>query len=309
MPTEEKFTYLSHIAHGIRAFDLSLFHSVDELWNVTVSNAIYSSRSKLAPDARLIEILLRNSWQTESAARWPLDFGDSDVQRVMAHTLGMHVYYSLFNAARANASVEGMKNPTHEAIHKDFRSNRIQRATGAWSYWSTGDTGMRDSISLMPTSTTIPKFSGLSWNLGPGDYLALSMLTARNWHIEYKKNEYKKNSKVKQLRGQQRLDFFSRNNESTLLDLVYQLRRRANYEEIDEYGSEVGDDVVERFYNGLIHICFSGLMLYESMIASRIGHSQYSAIVDRWLTNSRLTGSGGPVPVSERWGYISAYVQ
>jgi hypothetical protein len=135
--------------------------------------------------------------------------------------------------------------------------------------------------------------------------MGLCFLTARNWHIEYKKREFLKKNKMKQLRGTTRNDFFLRNGESSLLDLIYQFRCHANYEEIDEYGSAVDDDIIERFYRGLLHVCTTGLLHYEAMVVSRIGLQDYSRMAHGWASRTRLGGSMAPVAPIDRLEFLT----
>ncbi len=287
------------------AYDFEMFGNEDALYSGIVENATYPNGLRRDVDLRAVEILLRNAWQTEAAARWPLVSGDSDVRRVMCHTLAMHVYYSIFNVARATCISEGKKNSSHEGIHNDFRSDRRRRATGSWSFYSTGDPGDRDSIRLQPGDREIPRVQGLSWGLTSGEYLGLCFLTARKWHVEHKKREFLKSQKLKQLRGTTRNAFFQRNGESSLLDLVYQFRCHANYEEIDEYGSAVDDDIIERFYRGFVHMCTAGLLHYEAMVVSRIGLENYSRIAHSWGSRTRLGGSTAPAAPLDRLRFLA----
>jgi hypothetical protein len=304
--SEEKFLYLSHIAQGAMAYDFEEFGNENALYTEIVENAKYPNGLRKNADLKSVESLLRNAWQTEAAARWPLVAGDSDVRRVMCHTLAMHVYYSIFNLARATCISEGKPNPSHEGIHNDFRSDRRRRATGSWSFYSTGDPGNRDSIRLQPGNREIPRVQSLSWGLTASEYLGLCFLTGRKWHIEYKKRDFLKKQKLKQLRGTTRNDFFQRNRESSLLDLVYQFRCHANYEEIDEYGSAVDDDIIERFYRGLIHVCTTGLLHYEAMVVSRIGLQDYSRIAHGWASRTRLGGSTTPAAPLDRLQFLAS---
>lgn len=92
MPSEEKFLYLSHIAQAAMAYDFEIFGSEDALYSQIVEKAKYPSGVRRKVNLTTVESLLRNAWQTEAVARWPLLSGDPDVRRVMCHTLAMHVY-------------------------------------------------------------------------------------------------------------------------------------------------------------------------------------------------------------------------
>lgn len=178
--------------------------------------------------------------------------------------------------------------------------NRRPRAVGSWSFACTGDPDRRETVRLVPGNLEIVAGSGLSPSLPPFDYVALSLLTARNLHWGHRKDAFTKDEGVKRLTGRRRDVLLSRVPESTLMDLLFHLRRRANYEEINEYDSQVDDQIISLFYEGLVHVVNSGLLHYESMLAGVIGVQSYSDIVERWLTSIRLSRAVSTPALSDR---------
>lgn len=223
------------------------------------------------------------------ASRWPFDVEDIGLQRVLASTLPVHAYYAIFNSARALAISEGKDTWGHREIHNDYRNVRILNTIGSWRYSCHGDTRKRDSLRVNPGSLEIPKhLSALSTQLSPEDYLLQALLTTRNWHLKHQIETYKRSQRIKTLSGKKREQFLAKNSASSILDFLYQLRQRSNYEENNEYGAEVEDGSINRFYSGVTHIVHSGLMHYETMIASRIGIDTYRSILEEWNASFRL---------------------
>lgn len=304
MSDETKFTYFANVLSGIRSYDLDTFGGWDEFQSQLAKSAFRQRRKTSSANISRVESLLRNSWRTEAAARWPLEVSDSNLCRVLSHTLAMHVYYSLFNSARALTLAEGTPVSKHDGVHKDFRKHRRDRAVGSWSFAAIGDPGRRNTIRVVPGDLEIASGSGLSLSLAPFEYLALGLLTARNMHWDHKKDAFTKEEGVIRLAGHRRDLLLSRNPESSLMDLLYHLRRRANYEEINEYDSLVDDSVIMRFYDGLVHIGSSGLLLYESMLAGVIGIEAYVDMVERWLATLRLSSSAPTLALADRVSVI-----
>jgi hypothetical protein len=155
-------------------------------------------------------------------------------------------------------------------------------------------------VKLVPGDLEIVAGSGLSPSLPPFDYVSLGLLTARNLHWDFKKDAFTKEEGVKRLAGRRRGVLLSRIPESTLMDLLFHLRRRANYEEINEYDSQVDDQIISRFYEGLVHVGNSGLLHYESMLAGVIGVPSYTDMVERWLTSTRLSRAVSTPALADR---------
>lgn len=63
------------------------------------------------------------------------------------------------------------------------------------------------------------------------------------------------------------------------MDFLYELRRRANYEGVDEYGSDAEIANVERFHRGLLHIADMGMLHYEAMLVQYVGLEAYESEV------------------------------
>jgi len=64
--------------------------------------------------------------------------------------------------------------------------------------------------------------------------------------------------------------------------LVYELRRRTNYESTDEYGSDADDTAVARFHSGMLYLLDSCLLIYEAELARYIGIDAFVGTGQDW---------------------------
>jgi hypothetical protein len=87
---------------------------------------------------------------------------------------------------------------------------------------------------------------------------------------------------------------------TTLMDFLYELRRRTNYEGVDEYGSDADDRIVERFHRGMLHMTDMGMLLYETMLAQYVGLLAYEAEVNGWAASAAKVGSWATNAVKTR---------
>jgi hypothetical protein len=124
----------------------------------------------------------------------------------------------------------------------------------------------------------------------PVEFLGAGLKMTRRWQIEYKRKEWLKDSRhrtkkcqpYKALPQAARAQIVGSLRPTTLLDLVYELRRRSNYESADEYGSDAEDLVVARFHGGMLYLLESGLLFYESELARYIGIDAFLETSSQW---------------------------
>jgi hypothetical protein len=90
-------------------------------------------------------------------------------------------------------------------------------------------------------------------------------------------------------------------------DFVYELRRRADYEHVDEYTADTGEAAMERFHDGVLFLVDSGLLVIEAQVAAHIGIDAYRSAAAEWTarTDHRL-GGWASSPVQRRVETVAA---
>lgn len=295
-----KFIGLSNILDGIQ--DYAQGGSLEP--NVSLSSArrIFSGRQRTRRTLSLDNArLLRISWQTELAARIlenipkeGIDPPDKEVVgtliRVSAQTLPVQVYYAAFNLARCATSVAGNPCSTHAQVHKDY-GNRARLAPGPWSVTLDGDPEDFTNCKLLPSIlSSVPSFNPMERGRRPEEYLGLGLRMTRRWQIAYRRNEWLRDSRhrtraglpYKNLPSSARDQILDALRPTTLLDFVYELRRRTNYETADEYGSDADDVVVARFHDGMLYLLESCMLLYEADLVKLIGLAEFKRVSNAW---------------------------
>jgi len=240
--------------------------------------------------------LLRIAWQTELAARVGDELDDPTLRRAAAQTLPVQVYYAVFSAARAVGGVAGSPTDTHRKVHDDFESQRVRRAAGPWAVTLAGDPDKVAECLLAPAICTMSAFNLMEQHRDPSEYLAAALRMTRRWKVELarldwlSKNKKSNGQPYRNLPAHGRAEILTRLRRTTVMDFLYELRRRTNYESVDEYGSDADDTDVERFHRGLLYLADSGLLLYETQMAQYVGVQAYSDAVDAWTTSVRRMG-------------------
>jgi hypothetical protein len=93
---------------------------------------------------------------------------------------------------------------------------------------------------------------------------------------------------------------------TTLLDLLWELRRRANYESADEYTSEVADADFARFHDGLISLLDTAMLITETEIAQRVGVDALKDVGAEWTRGARRAGTWATQALQTRFAAIEA---
>jgi hypothetical protein len=92
---------------------------------------------------------------------------------------------------------------------------------------------------------------------------------------------------------------------TTLLDFVYELRRRADYEHIDQYIAATSDAAIERFHAGVLFLADSGLLLVEAQLAAYTDALRQTA-ADWAASTVGALGAWAAAPVRDRIKVIAA---
>jgi hypothetical protein len=259
---------------------------------------------------RSVGRLLRIAWQTELAARVSDAYDDEMLRRAAAQTLPVQSYYAVFNAARAMTAAAGATCGTHQAVHRDFQSQRAGRAYRSWGVTLGGDPETLTDCVFNPQITTPYSFNPMELSHGPEQYVCAALRITRRWKIALqrddwlRKNKTRSGSQRKRLPAAERSKIVTSLRPTTLMDFLYELRRRSNYESVDEYGSDAEDANVERFHRGLLHIADMGLLHYEAMLVQYVGLAAYEDEVLDWSRSAAKIGSWATEAVERRLGAV-----
>ena len=241
-------------------------------------------RRSLPPRAQQF---LRNGWATEVLLNSPRVIGGPDIIGFANHWASVQGYYAVFEALNALALVVGTRLRTHEKMlawaadqvgqaGSPFVvpwTTRVGGAPGAWTYEGFG--GVRPaSISNLtsPTPMTAPHLVGLALRTTRGrqiadhreQWLKLVPTVAKTPRRRLPKAEL--NARSSKLRA------------TTLIDLLYRLRRRANYEEADAFLSgalSVADAMA--FHEALTEVVAATLVTTEIYLAHLVGRPALEA--------------------------------
>lgn len=264
-----------------------------------------SRKRDLSPTASR---LLRVSWQTEVGGRFAAAFREVALQRVGAMTLPVNAYYAIFNINRALSLVRDSPIKTHKALHDHF-AGRAHQLPLPWGARLEGNADDPLGCSLTPSSLVEPySFNPLERSHPPEAYLWAALRMTRRWKFDDAREQWlrarenrKKDGSVRKILPKGKpAELRQGLRPTTLLDFVYELRRRAHYVTVDEYGAEISDLDIQRFYAGMSSILDSGMLIAEAAIARYTGMNSLEREADAWLKSAKRVGSWATEPLMTR---------
>ncbi len=310
-----KFIAIANVLNGIRRYARVAAGPGTATVNAEVAHiAGFPPRGPRRELTRDAASLLRIAWQTELTARVGDAFDDPTLRRAAAQVLPVQAYYAVFSAARALSLVGGSPTDTHRKVHDDFESQRVRRAAGPWRVALAGDPDDISSCRLTPAVCTMTKFNPMELSREPAEYVAAALRMTRRWKIEAAREDWLKKNKrpngagYKVLPTRGREEILGRMRRTTMMDFLYELRRRTNYETVDEYGSDADDDAVQRFHRGLLYLADSGLLLHETQVAQYAGVRALSDAVTEWSASVQRMGPWAAEAVRGRLTAITQVV-
>jgi hypothetical protein len=313
-----RFLAIGRCADGIRRFAAAQYGADGIPAGMAAALAAKMPRRNRRPLAPPAARLLRIAWQHELAARLGDVFDDPTMRRAMAHNLPGNAYYALFSALRALNAVRGASNNQHTGIHKAFANSDVAVLPLPWSAWLAGDPERVEACRVGPSAWFTPaKVDPMQGDLPPAAYLFAALRMTRRWKLDQAREEWLRDTRrnrrpngtpYKKLPAAARQQLVAGQWPTTLLDFVYELRRRADYEHVDEYTADTGDAAMERFHDGVLFLADSCLLLVEAQIAAYTGIDALRGAAAGWTarTGDKL-GTWASSPVQHRIETISAY--
>lgn len=144
----------------------------------------------------------------------------------------------------------------------------------------------------------------------PEEYVFTALRMTRRWKVEEARANWLRTAKTargkprKQLPANERAKLVVALRPTTILDFMYELRARTNYEGVEEYGSDADDSTVESFHTGLLHLSDLGLLHYEADLAVTVGLKAYEAEVHEWVRSTSKAGTWAGQAVEHRLAAI-----
>lgn len=277
------FSILFHINTQNEKFDLK---------KVPYFNNLKQRNENLCLDT--IRKLLWNSWSTEYAFSMTSTVNNDDYYKFALHWNFPQAYYSIYLSMTAFHETQGIANDQHEKSIKIFgNSIKDGHYPQAISFYCKGlyeDFKYKgvDSFQGFPNN-----YSALSRVATINDahlHIASFLKSTRRKNAESKRDKLKekKDPKFLNAKGEFRSNFSKKHwnliyetiPETTILNIIYRLRIKANYHDIETF---INADIDFKIF----HKCLSSIINYlnyihEAYIFKIIGKTEYEKILDKF---------------------------
>ena len=250
-----------------------------------------------------METWLRLAWQHELQLLIPSELGVPQLTRVTAPALGPQAYYALYNAIRALQATHRYTNSRHATLQTTFATQFAKLLPLPWSLRFTGDPKDVSACTLRPSGFVpgpLPSVDPVRTTSHTSRELVFAGLRmTHKWRLRHQVDEWKGNSSNRTRKGKPykripssaRTALVSKLGDSTLLHLLYELRVQMNYRQIEDYLSEASNWNFEDFHEGMLFTTDSGLLAIETLIAERVGFTNFEACVERYLDSLSTIGA------------------
>lgn len=276
--TEIKFDVYQFYMKSYHAFVRSHFCTDEDI----VLSALGLGMSKLSRfDMAVLKRFLFIGWNTEYLCNLNND-REPEILKVNNHWKPIQAYYAVYSIGEALAHcIDGHNPESHAGCLKKLNTFLVEHAKiepWAFAYRGTRRAGFQP-INLPSDARVLNVLSRSA--VRPVDMLA-SCLKAEHDNLidEFKLRHLTKSEKAAGKRKQYKRDHDP--GYTTILDFLYRLRIKSSYKDVEIFIAEAPDDFIKGFSDNLSFMVNSTALLFESIIARRIGYNNLKLIAEEY---------------------------
>lgn len=281
-----------HLENDLKKFDLKI---------VPYFNKIKLKNTKF--DVQKCESLLLNSWSTEYAFNIHSSADNNQYYKFALHWLFPQAYYSIYLAMTAFHETQGKANDQHEKSIKIFgNSVKDGHYPEALSFYATGNYKNTIIKNLEHEKSNINALTNIRTEKDSQEQISNFLKSTREQNAKNKRKRGKKNfSKDPRFQNKEGklVKRFTRKHwdiiyktipETTVLNLLYRLRIKANYHDIQTF---INADIdFEDFHSNLGSIIYYINFVHEAYIVKAIGEEIFTEILEKFNASYDETRPG-----------------
>jgi hypothetical protein len=301
-------TYLNYLS-AISDYLGDVYSNLENVVNPMIESAIFQSiqGGRCLDTARLAE-LLRNAWFTEIQMSISAQY--DEFVSYSNHWVPVQAYYSSYLALRSYFNASGQKVGREHSSNLKAIGQEIRRRPLLFPQpWRAVCIGNPETSSCqlcsVPNDVTISRVSSLTSSCRASfwDSYAMFLRTTRLRQLQKQCDDWKDANKRKRVSPNAKRQFISNLSPTTLFHCLYRLRLRSNYADADSFLlSVVGSNDGTSFHAALRKICWSTLLVLETLTARYIGKREFDRIVESFRRYERRGISDDLIGL--RWGTV-----
>lgn len=234
--------------------------------------------------------LLRIAWATE--VQLSANRNNTDLTPYANHWSCVQAYYSVYLTVRSllvamnhSASEKNTHRATIDNMNKEI-SKRPELFPYPWKVLCVGNPNKSELITFINTNNNeIPDHThnSLKRNIKFIDRYGQFLKTTRKRIYDSKRVEFLHREKLKRLPKGQEEKIIDKMSPSSLLDCLFRLRVRSNYEDSDIFMPEISsNNDAYAFNNALQNICNNTLLVFEIIICAYVKKDKYKDMVENF---------------------------
>ncbi len=285
------------------------------------STSRFTSTQRRACDPGAVRSSLSNAWGTEALLGMAGVYGLSDEMiRLSNNWAVVQLYYAVYHAAHALMQAQAGQPPTtHEATAKRFLDLWVKpqepEAVMPLSL-AYGGFGPVNAPSDIQPDDGIPNWTSCDgmtcWSLAlkalrttRSEQLQVRFAKRRKEKLSERKKQWKKDEAARLASGKsprktptwsrpnltaaERNDVARKLRDHSLIDYLYRLRTRSNYEDVSMFSEGPEDDEVSaRVHGDLTRLAAACLLVHELYIAQCVGFDRLRGWADDWISTYPL---------------------
>jgi hypothetical protein len=315
IPTDEELeqanrfrTYLNYL-NAISDFLGDIYSAPENVVSPVIKSSDFQSlQGGRCIDTERLAELFRNAWFTEIQMSISAQY--DEFVSYSNHWVPVQAYYASYLALRAYFNASGQHVGREHSSNLKAIAEEIQRRPLLFPQpWRTVCIGNPESshcqLRNLPNGLTISQISSLtsSWRAPFWDSYAMFLRTTRLRHLQKQCDDWKDANNRKRVSPKVKRQFISNLSPTTLFHCLYRLRLRSNYADADSFLlSVVGSADGASFHAALRKVCWSTLLVLETLTARYIGKRDFENIVQSFRRYERKAVSDDLIGL--RWGTV-----
>lgn len=288
------------------------------------SSSRFAATQRHACDAEAVRSSLHNAWGTEVLLAMAGVYGLPDeITRLSNNWAVVQLYYAVYHAGQALIAAQGGQSPqSHEAARRRFLDLWVNPREPAavkplsLAYGYAGPVNAPSGIQLddtIPNWTSCDAMSCWSLALKALRTTRAEQLSARidkrrkeklrerqkQWQQEEEERLANKRSPRKEptwrrpnLTAAEKDEVDRKLRNYSLIDYLYRLRTRSNYEDVSMFSDGPEDDTVSgRVHGDLTHLTSACLLIHELYMGQCVGTRELALWADEWLASYHVTAA------------------
>lgn len=274
-----------------------------------------SIRRRDGVDEHAVRGALFAAWHTEAVLAMPSELSNATLVRFTNQWAPVQAYYAMQGLWRAWFIASQDRSPkTHRSTLEQV-SEVVARGVLPWPWSATcsGDPSFsRAQLHGFPEEvrTNPSALSGPPGDSSYSDWVAKVLRTTRRFFLGGRETEWKSSNRTKEgnpyrrIPSQERQRIRTSMHPTTIIDLLYRMRLRSNYDDVDDFVlGQLTEDDARTYFRSLVSATRRSMQVVEALVRATMPAGAYDRHANEFL---RVPGSDSRTTLAKRLDALAA---